>query len=250
MTKQHHYFLFSQAALTMGPLSAGCEVRWVVRYDDGHGPPFFLSYARTVERSRGTARVPGPDRRVEDFFHDLAENVGQLIHLPADVPAGFMDQEMRGGMQWTDELLYAVGTCQVLVALLSAPYLKSEWCRMEWHAFDQRTVTKVKGAQASPRQGCIIPVRWAPFHDEVPPHIGKRLIFSPDRDPEPKTPDHYLKYGVLGLMTMGMLRDSYEIVAWQLSTHIAHIFHSQRTQARGFQLAELSIASLGDDHGC
>ena len=70
---------------------------------------------------------------------------------------GFMDQEMPGGMQWADELLHAAGTCQVLVALLSAPYLKSEWCGMEWHAFSQRTVTEAGGSAGFPAPGMHYP---------------------------------------------------------------------------------------------
>ena len=83
--------------------------------DDSYGSPFFLSYARTVRSVAGADKTSGRDMRVEEFFHDLIENVGQLIPLRADVPAGFMDQGMRGGMHWADELLHAVGTCQVLV---------------------------------------------------------------------------------------------------------------------------------------
>ena len=113
-----------------------------------------FSSAMLVPRGLGRSeRGDDPDEHVEEFFHDLAENVGQLISLRADVPAGFMDQEMRGGMQWTDELLHAVGTCQVLVALLSARYLKSDWCTMEWHAFSQRTVRRLEGTTPPPARG-------------------------------------------------------------------------------------------------
>ena len=234
----------------MGPAPVRREVGYVAHDDDDHGSPFFLSYARTPEGPVGVGKAPGPDRHVEEFFHDLVENVSQLIPMRADVPAGFMDQGMRGGMRWTDVLLHAVGTCQVLIALLSARYLKSEWCRMEWHAFSQRAVLKLEGKEASPRQGCIVPVIWAPFHDTLPQHISPTLIFSPDRYPEPKAPDHYQKNGVFGLMRVGLLRESYEIVTWQLAMHIADILHGQRTESREFQLTELSMLSRSDGHGC
>lgn len=219
-------------------------------HDDGaDGPPFFLSYAHATEGQPGTAITPGVGQHVEEFFTDLAVNVRHLIHLPAGMPAGFMDQEMRGGMYWTDELLQAVGTCQVLVALLSAEYLTSPWCRMEWHGFAHRTVRKRPEAKPSPRQGCIIPVIWAPFHEKLPRHVEKRQFFSPDRDPEPRAPDHYKYNGVFGLMRMNKLRDSYEIVTWQLALHIAHIIHSQQTESREFQVADL-IVPARDDHDC
>lgn len=219
-------------------------------HDDGEeGPPFFLSYAHATEGQTGTAVTAGVGEHVEEFFKDLAVNVRHLIHLPAGVPAGFMDQEMRGGMDWTDELIHAVGTCQVLVALLSAEYLTAPWCRMEWHAFAQRAVRQRPGAKRSPRQGCIIPVIWAPFHENLPKHMKNTLFFSPDRDPEPRAPEHYKSNGVFGLMRMNRLRDFYEIVAWQLALHIAHIIHSQQTESREFQRADL-IVPPGDENDC
>jgi hypothetical protein len=218
-------------------------------HDDGEDvPPFFLSYAHAPEGQAGTAIVAGVGQHVEEFFKDLAVNVRHQIHLQAGVPAGFMDREMRGGMYWTDELLHAVGTCQVLVALLSAEYLTSPWCRMEWHAFAQRGLRKRPEAKPPPRQGCIIPVLWAPFHERVPKHMENTQLFSPDRDPEPRTPDHYKYNGVFGLLRMNRLRDSYEIVTWQLALHIAHIIHSQQTESRQFQVSDL-IVSPGGGHG-
>jgi len=229
----------------MGPALVGREVRRAVLDDNDYGSPFFLSYARS---RHGSARGGDSDEYVERFFHDLAANVSELINLPPDVPAGFMDQEMGGGMQLTDELLRAVGTCQVLVALLSARYLQSEWCRMEWHAFSQRTVRSQARRNVSPHQGCIIPVIWAPLPSALPQHISPRLIFSPTRDPDRRVPNHYVENGVFGLMRVGRLKDSYEIVAWQLAMNIARIYHRQRVEHRKFELTELRSIFRGDSH--
>jgi len=212
--------------------------------DDGDGRLFFLSYARTVTGPVGV----GPDRHVRVFFHDLMENIDQLVYLGAGEPTGFMDQEMRGGEKWPDELMHEAGTCQVLVALLSARYLKSKWCRREWHAFSQRAVHGRAGAAVSSRQGCIVPVLWAPFPDDLPEHIGTTQVFTPDSAPLPAALGHYLEYGIFGLLRMGYLKESYEIVTWQLAQHIVDIFNSQRTEAREFVLAELDAGSGDDDH--
>lgn len=217
--------------------------------DDDYGSPFFLSYAHVTDGSAGAGEALDPDGLFSKFFHDLAGNVVHLIRPRADVPAGFMDRGMRGGMDWTDELLHAVGTCQILVALLSAPYLESEWCRMEWHAFSLREVRRVVGAKASPRQGCIIPVIWAPFHSALPEHIRLTQIFSPSLEPEPRAPRHYRDNGVIGLMRMRRLSECYEIVAWQLAMHIAHVYHSQRTEHRKFEIEELRSVVRGDCRG-
>jgi TIR domain len=222
---------------TMVPASVWSD-GWCVVQDDGS--PFFLSYAGASERSAAV-------RAVEEFFQDLTENVGQLIYLRPDVPAGFMDREMRGGMQWTDELIHAVGTCQVMVALLSARYLQSEWCGKEWHAFSQRAVRRLPDRNAQARQGCIIPVMWAPLPAPLPPEISAELIFLPGRQPDPDVPDHYQENGIFGMMRVDRLRNSYQIVTWQLAKHIAHIYHSQRTDARKFEPDELH--NIFREHG-
>lgn len=210
--------------------------------DEDYGSPFFLSYARVNESS---ARAGDADELVERFFHDLQENVGELISPPAAVPVGFMDRGVEAGMLWTDELIRAVGTCQVLVALLSVRYLRSDWCRMEWHAFTQRIVRPRMELAASPTQGCIVPVIWAPV-PSLPDHISLRQIFSPRREPNRNAPIQYQQNGVFGLMRVTELRKSYEIVAWELAKHIADIYHSQQVEHRTFELAELRNAVKGD----
>ena len=228
--------------------SAGrAEVERAVPDDSDYGSPFFLSYARARE---GSARARDADEHVEKFFHDLEENVSELISLPAAVPAGFMDREMRGGMWWTDELIRAVGTCRVLIALLSARYLSSKWCRMEWHAFSQRTVRARAGKKSSTNQSCIIPVIWAPLPCALPEHVSPTLVFSPTGDPNRRVPRHYRENGVYGLMRTGEPKNSYEIVAWRLAQNIASIYHSQLTERRTFELAELRSCLPGDDDDC
>ena len=210
--------------------------------EDAYESPFFLSYARARESSPAAG---DPDEYVEKFFHDLAENVGELISPPTRTPVGFMDREMRGGMWWTDELMRAVGSCQVLIVLLSARYLQSKWCHMEWHAFSLREVCGRPGRPAVPNQGCIVPVVWAPLHADLPDHISPRLIWSPTREPDPAVPLHYEENGIVGLMRMGLPKNSYEIVAWQLAKHIAEIYYNQRAEPRVFDLAELQNAVQG-----
>jgi hypothetical protein len=214
--------------------------------EEDYGSPFFLSYARAGQDS---ARAGDADERVEKFFHDLEENVGELISPPAAVPVGFMDREIEGGMWWTDELMRAVGTCQVLVALLSVRYLRSDWCKMEWHAFTQRTVRPRAEPVISPTQGCIVPVYWAPV-PSLPGHISLRQIFSPGRELNPGAPAQYKRNGIFGLMRTRDLANFYEIVVWELAMHIAKIYHSQRVEHRLFELAELRSAVEGDQYVC
>ena len=220
-------------------------------YDGGYtgeGSPFFLSYARADDSGLADPRPANlrpdrnsgrdPDHYVADFFHDLSENVSQLIPLRVGVAPGFMDQEMSGGVIWDDALIHALGTCQILVALLSVRYLQSKWCGKEWHAFKLRQVWPRQGRRQIPQQKNIIPVIWAPLAGELPAPISKELIFTPKRSPDPAVPIQYRENGVYGMLKMNQ-HDSCGVVAWQLAMHIRDIYLSQQAERREFRNEEL-----------
>jgi hypothetical protein len=241
MTKPHQYFLSGQTALTMVPAPVGREVRRAV---PDHETPFFLSYARAKDGSRRPDVAHSSDQMTERFFRDLQEDIGQLISMRTGADIGFMDTGMRGGVRWVDELLHAAGTCQVLIALLSAPYLSCEWCGREWFAFKQRIPQKLPGTDASSRQGNIIPVIWAPVRFALPSPVSDEMIFSPTGDPDPDLPARYKANGVYGLMRMGR-EDSCRIITWQLAMLVSEVYYSQRLEVCEFQLEHLDNAFRG-----
>ena len=203
-----------------------------------HGTPFFLSYARAEDGSSSAGEAHYSDQMAERFYFDVSENVAQLISRRTGADIGFMDTRMQGGMHWADELLHAAGTCQVLIALLSAPYLSSKWCGMEWCAFAKRTAQGPRGTRSFQREGWIIPVRWAPVPFPIPLPVSDEMIFSPANRPDPDLPAQYRADGVFGLLRMGQ-EDSYQIIAWQLAKRIAKIYHNQRLRSRRFRLEDL-----------
>lgn len=209
--------------------------------------PFFLSYARATEGPPGETASHNPDLLVEQFFRDLKENVAELIRLQLGVEAGFMDRTiMRGGVRWTDELLRALGSCQILVALLSARYVQSEWCGMEWYAFTQRNVQRKRNA--SPNQGCIIPVIWAPIQNvELPALVKMEQQFSPSSYPDPTVPNQYREDGLFGLLRTRQ-ETPYQIVVWRLAQHISSVYHSQRVAPRTYRKKEELRNIFLDDH--
>lgn len=209
--------------------------------------PFFVSYARARDGSGDPGVAHFPDRVTQQFFSDLAVNVGQLISLPTGADVGYIDVRMPPGTNWVYELLDAAGTCQVLIALLSAPYLSSEWCGREWCAFSRRTRESRPAAAARPRLGHIIPVIWAPLPHAWPPPVGTEMIFSPDPYPEPELPAEYWANGIFGLVRMNR-KDSYQIIVWQLAMLISKIYHAQRLGHREFQLEDLSNCFGGCGH--
>ncbi len=203
--------------------------------------PFILSYPRTDKKSGARGGPRSSDRLARTFFRDLCDEVAPLVHRPFGSDMGFMDVEgLPGGMNWHPELIYALGSCQVLVGLLSAPYLNSEWCGREWHAFTLRDRKTVQGANASPYQECIIPVLWAPIAGEVPAVVSEHLgVFMPEPTREsPDLPHLYEQRGVFGLMRARKIGAVSEIV-WQVAMLIQKIYYSQRLEPREFKPDEL-----------
>lgn len=200
--------------------------------------PFFLSYARAEDGLGHPGTAPFSDQMARRFFLNLKEDVGQLISLATGADIGFMDTGMQGGMHLVDELLHAAGTCQVLIPLISAPYLSREWCGKEWCAFTKRSSQRMPGAEASPHQGHIVPVLWAPVRHPLPAPVRDELIFAPDNSPDPDLPAEYRANGLYGLLRMGR-EDSYKIVTWQLAMLISKIYHSRHLKVRRFVFEDL-----------
>jgi hypothetical protein len=193
--------------------------------------PFFVSYAHTGTDS---------DQKAEQFFNDLCADVAPLVDLPAGADMGFIDAVgLRGGMHWRPELIRALGSCQVLIALLSVPYLRSDWCGREWHAFSLRDKDPLPGTKASPHQGWIIPVRWAPIPFDLPAVVNDEMIFRPQ--PTRREPDLSARYeqeGLFRLLQAGE-EDSCGEIVWQLAKLIQKIYYSQRLRPREFKSHEL-----------
>jgi hypothetical protein len=235
VTKHHQGFLTSRPANYPCARDGEAEVR---RALPDRGTPFFLSYARAEDSPSSVGEAHYSDQMAERFFFDLSENVGQLISRRTGADVGFIDTKVQGGMQWPYELLHAAGTCQVLVALLSAPYLSSKWCGIEWCAFSRRTAQRPPGTKPFRREGWIIPVRWAPMPFPLPSPVSEDMIFSPDNIPDPDLPARYRADGVFGLLRTGQ-EDSYQIIAWQLAKRISKIYHNQRLRSRRFRIEDL-----------
>lgn len=213
--------------------------------DAGHRTPFFLSYARAADGLHPAGPPHEPNMLVHQFFDDLSETVAQLITLQVGAAPGFIDRSMQGGERWAQELLRAVGTCQVFVALLSPSYLKSKWCAMEWHAFSQRPVKML--AEGDPvEQECIIPVVWVPVPVEtLPAAVHGIQLFSPKGRRNSDVALNYRREGVFGLLWMGWT-DSYQEVVWRLAQEIAAIYYSHAVEPCRFEIDKLRNIFLED----
>jgi len=200
-------------------------------------PLFFLSYAHPGE-SRGPGPPREPSRHVIKFFDDLSETVAELVpRQPGSYP-GYLDRSIPDGGHWTHELLEAIGTCQVFVALLSPSYFISPWCSMEWYAFSQRKAERRAGTAPDHETG-IIPVIWAPFpHEPVPAVVNEIQRFMPHGLPDPRIAAQYEREGVFGLLHMRQ-EPSYQAVVWRLAQRIAKRRASHRVDPCTFRQSEL-----------
>jgi hypothetical protein len=205
---------------------------------DPRSPLFFLSYAHSLVTGQARSKNQGRNRRFVRFFEDLSENVAELVSRTAGSDPGYMDQSsIAAGRRWTPELLRALGTCQVFVALLSPIYIDSAWCSLEWHAFSRRQVTSYPDRAIS-NETAIIPVIWAPVREpDVPRKIQDVQWFYPLAMPETDKAASYEGDGVVGLLQIDEI--AYQAVVWRLAQRIAEIHYTHRVEPRTIQIGKL-----------
>lgn len=201
-------------------------------------PLFFVSYVH----ARGgppTGRPHERDRHVSDFFDLLSDHLAQLVPRGPGTDPGFLDRQIPGGGAWNGELLNALSTCHVFVALLSAPYLQSAWCGKEWHAFSQREVIGVT-SDADPHETAVIPVIWAPLPagTRIPSVVDAVQRFVPVGLPDPDIAERYRRDGLYGLMVTRQ-EDAYQMVVWRVALRIAAIIYSHRVKPLALSPGEL-----------
>jgi hypothetical protein len=195
-------------------------------------PPFFISYAHAGDESNAAA---------ERFYRQLRGDLQPLVAPPVGTEMGFFDViGLPTGVRWRYELAAALGTCQVLVALLSVRYLESEWCGKEWHAFTMRETRQRPDAVIPEFQGPIIPVRWARIPYELPEPIGEEVqIFRPNNTKaHPDLAERYDREGLFGLLRRGE-EDGFKDAVLDLAMCIQQIYYSQVLKPKKFNPDEL-----------
>jgi FxsC-like protein len=122
---------------------------------------FFLSYSRSNN-----------DAYLKQFFDDICEEIRTKRGLPAIAEVGFFDQRaLELGEDWDDSIVEGLKTANVVLAIASPAYFKSEYCGKEWELFRRRIAAAVPPGQPLPP--LLKPVIWAPFDAaQVPPRVG------------------------------------------------------------------------------
>jgi TIR domain len=189
-------------------------------------PVFFLSYARAdSDVATDSPERTGRDRHVWRFHEDLSGHVRQLLGSRAGADPGFIDHSMRGGEKWDNSILEAARTAAVFVALLSADYVESEWCAMEWDAFSRRPAIPRDGRDAG-RQTTILPVLWSPVVDRrlLPKTVSDVQRFAPNSFGTDALRRSYELNGIYGLLVSNS--PDYEAIVWHLALHLAYLFYT------------------------
>ncbi|GLY00195.1 MULTISPECIES: hypothetical protein [Actinoplanes] len=189
--------------------------------DDPSAPVFAVSYGRPAH-PQPVAAPREPATHVMRFFDDLTANVSELIGSPVGQHPGFLDIHHGGGELWEPTVLRAVGTCQVLISLLSQRYLfQSAWCAREFDLFTRRRVVPRAGS-GPVMESAVVPVLWTPFRDQLPPLIAKVNVFSPTGLPDPDYGERYRTDGLFGLIETRQ-SDVYKMIVWRLALHIQRL---------------------------
>jgi TIR domain len=199
--------------------------------------PIFFSYAHAGEEL---------DRAAQSCYEELTSILQGLVKPPDGTGMGFFDiAGLPGGTRWEPELVAALGHCQVLVALLSPPYLKSEWCGKEWHAFTMRDkVPRKENEQGQSvttveNQDPIVPLRWAPVPFALPAEVTRSQMFRPKQtDTYKNLPQQYERFGLFGLMYQGE-KGAVRAILWDLAVRIQEIYYSHELLPRHFKPNEL-----------
>jgi hypothetical protein len=190
-------------------------------------PVFFVSYRRSFIPDRPTVAARPYGKEVLQFFEDLTDDVGELIGAPLDYKPGYLDRADSFGTVWEQQLLTAIGTCQVLVCLLSEPLLRdSEWCAREWHAFARRKISP-NPALSRTGESAIVPVIWMPLGlaFELPPAVSQIGYYIPPDLPDPGYETAYRQNGLLGLIRSGQNK-AYRAIVWKLAMHVNRVRQS------------------------
>jgi FxsC-like protein len=182
----------------------------------GDVPYFFLSYARTPRHDQNSS--VDPNRWVHKLYDDLSAEVLQLVNSPT---AGFMDREIRLGMQWSKELANALATCRVFVPLYSPRYFASENCGKEWYAFSKRVVDQ--RARQPDTEMAIVPALWVPVDEESLPSVAKKIQFN-----HHDLGDLYERVGFSGIIKVTRFQDEYTLAVQELARRIVQVAKNTR----------------------
>lgn len=191
----------------------------IPKHPDPVAPVFFVSHATAHDGADGPTE---PNTVFAEFVRALDEDLNHMMARRAGANPGFIDRRLRAGSNWEREILSAIGTCQVLVALISEPFSKSMWCGMEWHAFTSRRTWRRSDGALMEESQCALPVLWTVNPaDEYPPTISRHQRFRPRPTSQSPLDQLYLREGIYGMYRAEY--DAYRSTVWRIAQEIQQL---------------------------
>ncbi|RVU22927.1 TIR domain-containing protein [Streptomyces antnestii] len=169
----------------IGPAAAnwdehGTPRRAVLSPSPADAPFFFTSYAN---------REDDQDHVAE--FHQRLEQELRIKRGRNLTSTGFLDRRsLRLGLTWREPMVDAIRTTRLLVALITADYFESEWCRREWAVMMERA----RRAGRSPGQEpvAVLPLFWVKPRGPLPRDLAAIQYSSAELFGGNKAPDNLI----------------------------------------------------------
>lgn len=191
----------------------------IPKHPDPVAPVFFVSHATVHDHADGPKE---PNTVFSEFVRALNEDLNHMMARRAGANPGFIDRGLRAGSNWEREILRAIGTCQVLVALISEPFSTSAWCGMEWDAFTRRRTWRRSDSSQMEDSPCVLPVLWTvSSEDSYPQRIRKPQWFQPRPTRHSPLDQLYLSEGIYGMYRTDY--DAYRSTVWRIAQEIQRL---------------------------
>ncbi|WP_432165577.1 TIR domain-containing protein [Streptomyces sp. bgisy031] len=169
----------------IGPAAANWNenkepIRAVLPPHPADAPFFFTSYAN---------REDDQDHVAE--FHEQLEQELRIKRGRNVTSTGFLDRRsLQLGLTWREPMVEAIRSTRLLVALITADYFESEWCRREWAVMTERA--RRAGRSPGDEPVAILPLFWVKPRGPLPKDLAAIQYSSPALFGGSKAPDNLI----------------------------------------------------------
>ncbi|MFB7993257.1 TIR domain-containing protein [Streptomyces sp. NPDC056002] len=169
----------------IGPAAANWNenkepIRAVLPPHPADAPFFFTSYAN---------REDDQDHVAE--FHEQLEQELRIKRGRNVTSTGFLDRRsLQLGLTWREPMVEAIRSTRLLVALITADYFESEWCRREWAVMTERA--RRAGRSPGDEPVAILPLFWVKPRGPLPKDLAAIQYNSPALFGGSKAPDNLI----------------------------------------------------------
>ncbi|MFF1685745.1 MULTISPECIES: TIR domain-containing protein [unclassified Streptomyces] len=169
----------------IGPAAANWNenkepIRAVLPPRPADAPFFFTSYANREDDQEHVAE-----------FHERLEQELRIKRGRNVTSTGFLDRRsLQLGLTWREPMVEAIRSTRLLVALITADYFESEWCRREWAVMMERA--RRAGRSPGDEPVAILPLFWVKPRGPLPKDLASIQYSSPALFGGSRAPDNLI----------------------------------------------------------